>query len=91
METIQPKRAGLSCHALADYCLGVQLALGGHFDRRYVRERAQRYDMCEVAKQHDYTFRCIADLRAGRAGSLRPATTDACTFCACLGGTRDGS
>ena len=41
----------------------MQLALGGHFDRRYVRERAQRYDMYEVAKQYDYAFRCIADLR----------------------------
>ena len=41
----------------------MQLALDGHLDRRYVRKRAQRYDMYEVAKQYDYAFRCIADLR----------------------------
>ena len=51
------------CHTLADYCLGVRLALDSHFDRRCVRQRAQRYDMYEVAKQYDYAFRCIADLR----------------------------
>ena len=63
VETIEHRRTGLLCHTLADYCLGVQLALDGHFDRRYVRQRAQRYDMYEVAKQYDYAFRCIADLR----------------------------
>ena len=63
VETIEHKRKRLLCHTLADYCLGVQLALDGHFDRRYVRPRAQRYDMYEVAKQYDYGFRCIADLR----------------------------
>ena len=50
-------------HTLADYCKGVQIALDGHCEQRYVRERAQRYDMYEVARQHDYAFKCIADLR----------------------------
>ena len=50
----------------------MQLALEGHFDRRYIRERAQRYDMYEVAKQYDYAFRCLADLR--REGWYAPAT-----------------
>ena len=54
---------GLLCHTLADYCLGAQLALDGRFDREYVRLRALRYDMCAVARQYDYAFRCIADLR----------------------------
>ena len=64
VETIERSRTGLLCHTLADYCLGVQLALDGRFDRRYVRERAQRlYDMYEVAKQYDYAFRCIEDVR----------------------------
>ena len=63
VETIEHRRTGLLRHTLAAYCLGVQLALDGHFDRRYVRERAQCYDMYEVAKQYDYAFRCIADLR----------------------------
>ena len=66
------KQSGLLCHTLADYCHGVQLALEGHFDRRYIRERAQRYDMYEVAKQYDYAFRCLADLR--REGWYAPAT-----------------
>ena len=72
VETIEPKKSGLLCHTLADYCHGVQLALEGHFDRRYIRERAQRYDMYEVAKQYDYAFRCLADLR--REGWYAPAT-----------------
>ena len=64
VETIERSRTGLLCHTLADYCLGVQLAPDGRFDRRYVGERAQRlYDMYEVAKQHDYAFRCIEDVR----------------------------
>jgi glycosyltransferase involved in cell wall biosynthesis len=70
VETIETK-TGLLCHTLADYCHGVQLALEGHFDRRYIRERAQRYDMYEVAKQYDYAFRCLADLR--REGWYAPA------------------
>ena len=63
VETVEQFRTGLLCHTLADYCKGVQLALDGHFDRRYVHERAQRYDMYEVAKHYDYAFKCIADLR----------------------------
>jgi hypothetical protein len=43
--------------------LGVQLALDGRFDKECVRLRALRYDMYAVAKQYDYAFRCIADLR----------------------------
>ena len=73
VETIESKKkAGLLCHTLADYCHGVQLALDGHFDRRYVHKRAQKYDMYEVAGQYDYAFRCLADLR--REGWHAPTT-----------------
>ena len=42
----------------------MQRALEGGFDRGYIRKRAQdRYDMYRVAKQYDYAFRCLADLR----------------------------
>ena len=62
VETVEQFKTGLLCHTLADYCKGVQMALDGHFDRRYIHKRAQRYDMYEVAKQYDYAFKCIADL-----------------------------
>ena len=61
-ETVEHLRTGLLCHTLADYCLGVRLALDNRFDRAYVRERALRYDMYNVALEYDYAFRCIADL-----------------------------
>jgi hypothetical protein len=59
---VEHLRTGLLCHTLADYCLGVRLALDNRFDRAYVRERALRYDMYNVALEYDYAFRCIADL-----------------------------
>ena len=63
VETIEHLETGLLCHTLADYCLGVQLALGGRFDREYVRLRALRYGMYAVARLYDDAFRCVADLR----------------------------
>ena len=72
VETIEQKKTGLLRHTLADYNHGVQLALDGYFDRRYVHKRAQRYDMYVVAKQYDYAFRCLADLT--HEGWHAPAT-----------------
>ena len=64
-ETVEHEKTGLLCHTLADFCSGVQRALRGGFDRDYIRKRAQdRYDMYQVAKQNDYAFRCIGDLRS---------------------------
>ena len=45
------------------------MAIDGKFDRNYIRERAVRlYDMYNVAKQYDYTFRSILDIHNGKNG-----------------------
>ena len=63
-ETVEHEKTGLLCHTLADFCSGVERALRGGFDGACIRKRAQdRYDMYQVAKQYDYAFRCIGDLR----------------------------
>jgi len=74
-ETIEQGRTGLRCHTLADYCLGVRLALEGRFDRNYIRERAAaKYDMYEVAKEYDYVFRSILDVHNGTNGWYSPTS-----------------
>lgn len=72
-ETIEPFKTGLLCHTLADYCYGVQMALDGKFDRKYIRERAVKlYDMYNVAYQYEYVFRCILDLANENNGWYSP-------------------
>ena len=67
---LEQEKTGLLCCTLADYCLGVQLAPDGYFDRQYVREQALRYDMFEVAKQYGMrrlaTFHVRPALVSGR-------------------------
>jgi glycosyltransferase involved in cell wall biosynthesis len=64
VETVEQFRTGLRCHTLADYCKGVQMAIDGAFDRKYVRERAVRlYDMYALAKQYEYVFKSVLDIR----------------------------
>jgi glycosyltransferase involved in cell wall biosynthesis len=68
-ETIEPFKTGLNCHTLQDYCLGIQMAVDGKFDRTYIRERAVRlYDMFNVARKYDYAFKSIMDIHNGKNG-----------------------
>jgi len=76
VETIEQGVTGLRGHTLSDYCYGVQMALDSKFDRQYIRDRAVRlYDMYNVAKQYDYTFRTILDMYTpGKNGWYSPDT-----------------
>lgn len=68
-ETVEPFKTGLNCHTLQDYCLGIQMAVDGKFDRTYIRERAVRlYDMFNVARKYDYVFKSIMDIHNGKNG-----------------------
>lgn len=68
-ETVENFKTGLRCHTLEDYCHGIRLAIGGTFDRSYIRERAVRlYDMFNVARQYEYAFKSIIDINNGANG-----------------------
>jgi len=68
-ETIEQFKTGLRCHTLADYCLGIQMAIDGKFDRQYIHDRAvKKYDMYNVAKEYDYAFKNILDLHNNNGG-----------------------
>jgi glycosyltransferase involved in cell wall biosynthesis len=72
-ETVEHWKTGLRCHTLADYCVGVQMALDGTFDRTYIRDRAvQKYDMYRVAKDYEYVIRSVLDVYNGRNGWYSP-------------------
>lgn len=72
-ETVEPFKSGLLCHTLQDYCLGVQMAVDGKFDRNYIRERAVRlYDMFNVARKYEYAFKSIMDIHSGKNGWYSP-------------------
>ena len=74
-ETVEMFKTGVRAHTLADFCYGIQMAIDGKFDRNYIRERAVRlYDMYNVAKQYDYTFRSILDIHNGKNGWYSPDT-----------------
>ena len=62
-ETIEPHKTGLHCHTLADYCYGIQMALDGKFNRKYIRDRAASlYDMYKIANKYEYVYRSILDI-----------------------------
>ena len=72
-ENIEQFKTGVGCHTLSDYCYGVQMALDGKFDRKYVHERAVKlFDMYNVAKKYDYVFRSINDVHNGTNGWYSP-------------------
>lgn len=72
-ETIENFKTGLRCHTLQDFCVGVQMALDGKFDREYIRERAVKlYGMEEVGKKYEYTFKSIMDIHNGKNGWYSP-------------------
>ena len=69
VETVEQMKTGVRCHTLADFVYGIKLALEGHFDRTYIRARAQKlYDMYEVAHTYDYIFKTILDIHNGQNG-----------------------
>ena len=64
VETVEQFKTGLRCHTLADFCKGIQMALDGVFDRKYVRQRAIRlYDMYKLAKDYEYVFKSVLDIQ----------------------------
>jgi glycosyltransferase involved in cell wall biosynthesis len=69
VENVEQFKTGLRCHTLADFCTGVQMALDGKFDRKYIRERAVKlFDMYNVAKKYDYVFKTILNVSNGNKG-----------------------
>jgi hypothetical protein len=78
-ETVENFKTGLRCHTLADYSYGIQMALNGEFDRKYIHERAVRlYDMYNVARQYEYAFKTIIDVHNGNNGWYSPMTHITC-------------
>jgi len=65
VETVEPMVTGVHCHTLADFGYGIMLALNNHFDRSYIRLRA---DMFNVAHKYDYIFKTILDVHNGQNG-----------------------
>jgi glycosyltransferase involved in cell wall biosynthesis len=69
VDTVENFKTGVHCRTLGDFCYAIQMALDDKFDRKYIRERAEKkYDMYEIAKQYDYTFKTILDLHNGNGG-----------------------
>lgn len=72
-ETVEPFKTGIHCHTLADYCLGIQMALDGKFDRQYIRDRAvARYSLETVGKNYEYILKTIMDVHNGANGWYSP-------------------
>lgn len=47
VETIENFKTGILAHTLEDFCQGIQMALEGYFDRKYIRNRASKlYEQC---------------------------------------------
>ena len=69
VETIENLKTGLLCHTLEDFCHGIQMAINGKFDRKYISERAIKlYDMYNVAYKYEYAFRTLIDVCNGNNG-----------------------
>jgi glycosyltransferase involved in cell wall biosynthesis len=68
-ETIEPFKTGVLCHTLADFCMGVQMALNNKFDRKYISERAiNKYDMYQLATRYEYVFKNVLNIHNGANG-----------------------
>ena len=68
-ENIENYKTGLLCHTLSDYCVGIDKALSGYFDRKYISERAKRlYSIENIGKTYDYIFKSIMDIHNGNNG-----------------------
>jgi glycosyltransferase involved in cell wall biosynthesis len=76
VETVEQGKTGLRCHTVADMCRGVEMAILGKFDRKYIHDRAVRlYSMYAVAAQYKYIFETILDVwRSEKNGWYSPDT-----------------
>jgi hypothetical protein len=73
VETVEQFKTGLRGHTLSDFCIGVQMALDGFFDREYIRERAvKKYDMYNLAYDYEYVFKSVNDIHNGKNGWYSP-------------------
>lgn len=69
VENVEQFKTGMRCHTLSDFCHGIQMAIDGKFDRKYIRERAVNlFDMYKIAKQYDYIFKSINNIYNGTNG-----------------------
>ena len=67
------------CHSLSDLCVGVEAALNDLFDRQYIHNRAVAlYDMYNLAKKYDYTFKSILEIHNGNNGWYSPISHLGC-------------
>ena len=68
-ETVEQFKTGLRCHTFADYKFGIEMALQGKFDRRFIRQRAsEKYDMFTLAHNYEYAIKTVLDLYSQRKG-----------------------
>lgn len=73
VETIENFKTGLFAHTLEDFCQGIQMALKGYFDRKYISHRAAKlYDMNNIAYKYEYVFKNILDVHNGNNGWYSP-------------------
>ena len=60
VETVEQWKTGVRCRLLDDYCVAVEKALDGYFDRSYIHQRAVKtYGMFEIAKEYEKVFKTI--------------------------------
>lgn len=75
VETVENFKTGLLAHTLEDFCHGIELAVNGYFDRKYIRERAVNlYGMENVGKKYEYAFKSINDVFNGKGGWYSKST-----------------
>lgn len=73
VDSVEQFKTGVRCHTLGDICYGVQMAIDGKFDRKYIHERAkEKFDMYKIAKQYDYVFKTVLELFDSRKGWYSP-------------------
>ena len=78
-ETIEQFKTGMLCHSLSDLCVGVEAALNDLFDRQYIHNRAVAlYEMYNLAKKYDYTFKSILEIHNGNNGWYSPISHLGC-------------
>jgi mannosyltransferase OCH1-like enzyme/glycosyltransferase involved in cell wall biosynthesis len=79
VENVEPFKTGLHCHTLSDFKYGIQMALDGRFDRKYIRDRAIRlFDMYNVGKKYEHAFKSLLDIFNGTNGWYSPNSHIAC-------------
>jgi glycosyltransferase involved in cell wall biosynthesis len=69
VENVENFKTGLRCHTLSDYKYGIQMALDGQFDRKYIHNRALRlFDMYNIAFKYEHAFKSLLDIYNGTNG-----------------------